>query len=150
MALVQLSHEVRAPAEAVFDFVDNHENYPLFFCGFSKFEWTSPRHQTGTRLKMEGRLAGIEFPMEVETTDVVPDSKIAGVFVSGLKGRLDWDFEPADETTWVTMTAEYQLPSWFIAQTGGRFPVDRELYICIEKTLAALKAVVEAQTAAAR
>ncbi len=150
MALVRLSHEVRAPADAVFEYADNHENYPSFFRGFSKFEWTSPRHQTGTRLKMEGKLAGIEFPIEVETTDVVPERKISGVFVSGLKGRLDWEFEPTEDTTWVTLTAEYELPSWFVAQTGGRFPVDHDLCMNIEKTLAALKAMVETQPAIAR
>lgn len=150
MALVRLSHEVRAPADAVFDYADNHENYPLFFHGFTNFEWTSPRHETGTRLKMECKFAGIELPVEVETIEVVPERKISGVFVSGLRGRFDWDFEPTQETTWVTLTAEYELPSWFLARTGGRFPVDRELCVCIEKTLAALKAMLEAQTAAAK
>jgi hypothetical protein len=150
MALVRLSHEIRAPVEAVFDFADNHENYPGFFQGFTKFEWTTPRHQTGTRLKMESKLAGIEFPIEVETVGVVPDRRISGTFVSGLRGHFDWDFETTGETTWVTLTAEYELPAWFLAQTGGRFPVDHDLCLHMERTLAALKEMVETPAAQRR
>ncbi len=148
MAMVRLSNEVRAPADAVFDFADNHENYPRFFQGFTNFEWTSPRHEPGGRLKMEGKLSGIELPFEIETTEVIPERRISGVFVSGLRGHLDWDFEETEGSTWVTLTAEYELPDWFLALTGGRFPVDRDLCLNVERTLAALKEMVEARSAA--
>ncbi len=144
MARVQLSQEVRAPTGAVFEFVDNHENYPQFFHGFSKFEWTTLGHEVGTRLKMEARVAGTEIPMELETTEVVPDGRISGQFVSGLEGALDWRFEPAEETTWVTMTADYRLPLSVLGKMVDRVLVERELYMNMEKTLAALKEQLEA------
>jgi len=143
MSRVQLSHEIRAPARVVFDFADRHENYPDFFQGFSKMEWTAPRHQAGARLKMVGKLGGIDLPVELETTEVVPYSRISGIFVSGLRGSLEWRFEPGDGTTWVTLTADYHLPGGDAVRTANRGLVDHDLCCLMLRTLAAFKEKLE-------
>ncbi len=146
MSHLQLSHEIRAPAHAVFDFTHHHENYPQFFQGFKKFEWTVPCQQAGTRLKMEGEIAGIALPIEVETMEVVPDRKITAAFVSGLKGSMEWRFEPAEETTWVTLEANYEVPPGVLRRIADRNLVDRDLCCCMLKTLANLKERLEARS----
>ena len=143
MSRVQLSHEVRAPAGVVFDFADRHENYPEFFQGFTNFEWTSPRHKAGTRLKMVGKLGGVALPMELETTEVVPYRRISGVFVSGLSGSLEWRFEPGEGTTWVSLTADYHLPTGGTSCLPNRSVVDHDLCCLMMKALETLKQKLE-------
>lgn len=144
MARLQLLQTVQAPSGVVFDLVDNHENYTQLFHGFSKFEWATPRHQVGTRLKMEAKAAGIAMPMELETTEVVKDCKIAGVYISGLKGSWEWLFEPVGDATKVTFTSDYELPLGILGQIADRALVERETRSNMEKTLATIKEKVEA------
>ncbi len=145
MTRMSLAMEVRAPTGAVFEYADNHENYAQFFHGFAKFEWTDPRHQVGTRLKMEGKVAGITVPVEIETTEVVPDQKISGTFVSGVKGDWEWLFEPAEDITMVTFRSDIELPMGILGQVVDRTLVDAVLRSNMEKTLTAMKEKLEAR-----
>ncbi|MCL4534010.1 MAG: SRPBCC family protein [Bacteroidetes bacterium] len=145
MARVELSTDVQAPPQAVFDYVDTHDNYPEFMYGFSNFEATTPRHQVGTRLKMEGKAAGITLPMEIETTEVVPGRKIAWRFSSGLSGQGEWRFEPVGDATRAICVFDYELPMGIPGQIADRVMLEREVRSDMEKTLSLLKEKVEAK-----
>ena len=143
MTCIRLSHQVHASPEEVFDFADNNENYPEFFQGFGKVHWTTPRHRVGTSLKMEARLAGAVVPVEVKTTEVVPGQRISGVFVSGLEGHLDWEFARDEDTTWITVSADYQLPAQATVQASERAAMDHAFCSSMLNALAAMKRMVE-------
>ncbi len=145
MTSIRLSHQVKASPDEVFDLADNHENYPKFFQDFGELKWTTPRHKVGTSLKMEANLGGTLLPVELRTTEIVPGHRISGVFTSGLEGRLDWDFRQEDETTWVTLSAEYRMPSRGAVQPRDRGAMDHALCISMQKALAAMKELVESR-----
>lgn len=133
MRHIRLSHEICAPAGAVFALADN-------------LEGTALRHKVGSRSKMEAELAGLKLPIEVETTEVVPDRKISGVLLSGLEGRLEWRFEPGEGSTWVSLVADYELPPGTMRQIRNRWVADRDLCTGLEKTLIALERMLEARS----
>lgn len=149
MSSIRLSHEIRASTREVFDLADNFNNYPQFFQGSEKIHSSTARQRVGTRLKMDWRLAGVNLPVELETTEVIPEKKILGVFVSGLEGHLEWDFDPSEGTTWVTISAEYKLPSGGPVHVVDRSAMDRDLCTSMQKTLAAMKRLLESDSAAA-
>jgi len=139
MTYIRLSYEVRASAQDLFDIADDHDNYSRFFEGFRNLSWSTPRHQVGSRLKMEGRLGGTILPVEIKTTEVVPGKRISGVFTAGLDGRINWEFDASEDTTWITLSAEYKLPRAGPASVPDRAVLDRELCVSLQRTLAAMK-----------
>lgn len=149
MSSLRLSHEIRASTREVFDLANDFTSYPEFFQGPDKIYPTTARQHVGTRVRMDWRLAGVNLPVELETTEVIPEKKIHGVFVSGLEGNFDWDFDPREDTTWVTVTAEYRLPQGMAVPAVDRNAMDRDLCTSVQKTLAAMKRLLESDRAAA-
>lgn len=148
MAPLKLSEEVLAQTSIVFDYVDQHSNCPEFFKGFCNFKWTSPDYRVGSRLKMDGRSAMSALSIEVETSAVVPEREISGVFVSGLRGHWEWLFQPTAQGTRVTVIIDYDLPPRSPMSEIQPFLLDRALRSCMEKTLHAIKERIESQIAA--
>lgn len=145
MTSIRLSHQVHASPEEVYDFADNTENYPDFFQGFGKVDWTEPRQRVGTSLKMEAKLGRTVLPLEFKTTEVVPGRRISGVFVSGLEGHFDWDFDGDEDTTWVTVSADYRLPSRVVMQPTERAAMDHAMCSSMLTALEAIKRLVESR-----
>ncbi len=96
-------------------------------------------------MKMEGTFGSVTLPVEVKTTEVVPGRRISGVFVNGLEGHFDWEFDSNDETTWVVLSAEYTLPPSVAGQVRDRRAMDHELCVSMQKALASMKSMVESQ-----
>ncbi len=143
MTRLLFSQEVHAPVDIVFDYVDRHDNHEKFFCGFSRFQWNTARHKAGTRLKMVAeRIA--HGPAELETTAVVPEREIAGIFVSGLRGQWEWLFQPVGGATRVTVMVDYDLPLDLLRQKVDPAMIEQEFRACVQKTLATLKQRLEA------
>ncbi|MDA8217075.1 MAG: SRPBCC family protein [Dehalococcoidales bacterium] len=145
MTRVEVSTVIDAPPRVVYDYVDDHDYYPQYWHGFKNFEATSKRHEVGTRLKMEGMALGIRLPMELETTEVVPEHRIAFRFISGMKGQGEWTFMPAGVGTKVTCITDYELPMGVLGQIADRAVVERDIRANLEKTLASLQQKAEAR-----
>jgi uncharacterized membrane protein len=145
MARLDLSTDVGVPPATVFGYVDDHENYSEFMHGFQNFDWKTRRHEVGTRLKMEGKAAGVTVPMELETTEVVPERKLAWRFVSGMSGQGEWLFEPTPNGTHVTCKFDYELPMGILGKVADRAIVERDIRANLERTLNSLKKHLEAK-----
>jgi uncharacterized protein YndB with AHSA1/START domain len=147
VARLEVSREIGAPVDAVYSFFDDHDNYAQFFHGYTNFQYTTRVHEVGTRLKMEGKTAGVTVPMELETTDVEPSRRVAGTYLEGLKGTWEWLLEPTGSGTKVTMVTDYELPLGLFGQIADKAIVERQARENIEASLHALQRVMEQRAA---
>lgn len=148
MARIEVSTMVSAPAEVVFNYADAHENYHEIYQEASGLEWSNPRHEVGTKLKMTLRSAGVSVPLELETTEVVPGARVAGIYTSGITGSWEWRFEPTGDATRMTTVTDYELPMGLLGQIADKTVVERDNRAFMQRAMGRIKANVEARARA--
>lgn len=143
MAKIEASLDIAAPPQVVFDYFDDHSHMAELLPQMSGFEWNTQTHQVGTRLKAIGRSAGVSLPMALDTQEVEPGRRIAGVFSEGLKGTWEWLFTPTATGTRVESRMDYDLPMGILGQLADRLVAERENQTAMEHSLTILKAKTE-------
>lgn len=107
---------VSAPAESVFELLDEPETHATISPSISDIRNVEPRENGGKQLEYTYRLAGV--PIDGRLVQTVHDPPKQHVFAleGGLTGSITLDIETLEEGTKVTYSAEYAIPGRVIAR----------------------------------
>lgn len=145
MRKVVESTEIRAPVDAVFEFVADFKNALKWMHGFHKFEpLTNTSRGQGAKVKAAGRLSGIPVTTVLEITEFVPNEKLVSVSNSGLKSVSAWLFEPTEQGTRVSFVGYYEPPCGALGSIASTVWLHRQLAEHAWKSLKNLKRNLEA------
>jgi uncharacterized membrane protein len=108
---------VNAPAEAVWDYLDNPENYLHFLHGVTRWEVvTEQKSGLGTRIRMLVRVGAAEVGSLIEVVEWKEGTDIAWHSVTGLDQRGRWMIRRIDDDrTKVEMRWSYGVAGGGIA-----------------------------------
>ncbi|WP_435063309.1 SRPBCC family protein [Halobaculum sp. EA56] len=135
MVSVSRSIRVDAPAEAVFDYVDEPENHVELTPSLVDVSNVEPLENGGKRLEYTYKMAGVDLTGTLETPTYEPNERIVFEMDGDLTGTLTWTFEATDGGTEVAYAAEYDLPGGVLARVAEPFAVrynERELRTTLE------------------
>jgi uncharacterized membrane protein len=101
--------EISAPAEAVWDYLDEPENYLHFMHGITRWEVIGERKSgLGTRIRMLIRIGAAEVGGLIEVVEWKEGADIAWNSVRGLDQRGRWMIRPiSEDRTKVTIRWAY-------------------------------------------
>ena len=140
---------VEAPPEQVFDLLSNPERFQEWMVPASEVKditgtpgtvglgWTTGSTFLGRTMENHMSVTAVERPRSFEL-------KGTGTFAAKVRGR----FEPAAGGTDVTIENEYEMPLGFIGDAANKLFFEKSFAESWDKSLAKLKALVEAEAPA--
>ena len=149
MGHISRTIHVEATPEQVFDLITNPERFREWQVPASEvkditgtpgtvgFGWTTATTFAGRKMEAHMRITAVERPRSFEV-------KGTGSGTATLRGR----FEPAAGGTDVTIENEYEMPLGFIGEAANKLFVEKSFAESWDKSLAKLKALVEAEAPA--
>lgn len=152
MSKLQISAEIEAPPEQVYEYFLDMENWALPFgrdVHAKKNYVGNPR--IGDTFDVSGKLSGRGWKARLRFTELVPNSKIVCEQVSG-EMRSSGDtlvFEKTEGGTLVTETWEYKVPYSFLGQMLDSLKIKKELQNYLGKRHSTVKETLERSRAVA-
>ena len=111
MLTVREHIDVNAPAETVFDYMDEPRHQPEITPSLTRSHLLDRLPNGGSRVRYTYKILGIPFSGEVRATDYVPNERIVWSMEGGLRGTIRWYFQPlTDERSRFTYAATYAIP----------------------------------------
>ena len=100
---------VDRPRPAVFEFMDVPENQARISPRLTRVETLGTLDNGGKRASYTYRLFGSRFTGEVRGVVHEPPERIRFEMRGDIEGTIEWTFEPAEDGTRITYSAEYDL-----------------------------------------
>lgn len=130
---------VHAPADEVFAFIREPDNYPRFMSGITRWDVEGEvRAGLGARYRMLLRVGSAEVGGLIEIVEEVPGRDLAWTSVTGIDQRGRWRLrERGEEITNVELRFSYGvagsgIPGW-ISELVSSFPVRRRMQASLEE-----------------
>lgn len=141
------SIEIAAPAEAVFDFVDDWRNTMKYLHGLKKWEPLDPARTNGvgTHFKVAMGAGPVNIDGEMEIVEHERPNRIAFRSVKGMKASGTWTFTPSDGGTRVDLRNTVEIPGG-IAGRLIRKVVEAQGQRDLDASLRDLKRLVESSS----
>jgi carbon monoxide dehydrogenase subunit G len=133
MSEIHKSLTIDAPAETVYEFVDNPENFAKYVPNVQRVEDIKrSERRIGDTFTVIYRVMGITFEEKFTVTTNEPPRKSVSRFEGGMKGTFTWTFEPQGEQTKTNVDVHYQLAGGAIGKAVDALALQRTN----EKTIA--------------
>jgi uncharacterized protein YndB with AHSA1/START domain len=151
MTRVEASVEIAAPLPAVFAYASDWRMWEEWWLGVADFRpTTGVTRGNGTRYAYKTWIAGIGMELETEIHDFVENVGWRGVVTRGTPHTTRWVFEPAGTGTRFTYTLEYRVPVPVLGPLLDSLFMRRGWQRRLARSLANLKARLEAPQKGAR
>ena len=110
MSEIHKSVTIDAPAEKVYEFVDNPENFSKYVPNVERVvDIKRSEGRLGDSFRAIYKVMGVTFDEKFTVTEHQPPHKAASRFEGGMKGTFDWSFEPQGQQTKTTVDVRYEL-----------------------------------------
>lgn len=113
------SRRIDADVETVFGFMDDPHNHAAVTPRLTDVRDIERLENGGKRLSYTYRMAGIGVDGELVQTVHEPPEHMYFELRGRLEGTIDLAFEPVDDGTELTYTAEYALPDTVLTRLGA-------------------------------
>ncbi len=142
MTVIQKSITINAPAEKIFDILENMELQTELNPNLKILSY-SPAPIGGVNTKWEYKMAGMKF--NGETTMREYDRPRREVFDSkgGIDSRWEWTLTSQGDATEVSLRLEYTMPGSFLGAAFNKLLIEGQNEKDIEGQLANLKRLAE-------
>ena len=110
---------VDADVESVFKFLDDPSNHAAVTPRLTDVRDVERLPNGGKRLAYTYRMAGLGIDGELVQTEHEPNERMIFELRGRLEGTIDLSFEPTEDGTILTYTAEYDLPENVVTTVGG-------------------------------
>jgi carbon monoxide dehydrogenase subunit G len=110
MAVLQKEVLIHAPVEEVFAFVADTPKLAQVWPSLRIVKSWERDEQGLAKFDFEYLMAGMTFRGTNVDLEYIPNQKIVTQSTTGLDSTITWQFEPQDEGTLVTFSAEYKVP----------------------------------------
>ena len=145
MSRVEKSIRINAPADKVFRFAADYENWDVFFAGVSDVKPTTEKTWgDGSKFVYKATIMGIPMPVGTEIHSFVEDEGWRGKSFKGVEHRTQWIFDRVDGGTEFTFAVDYKMPVPILGDILDRLFVKREWEGIVEGSLQNLKGIMEA------
>jgi uncharacterized membrane protein len=145
MSRVEKSIRINAPAEKVFRFAADYQNWDTFFVGVSDVRPTTEKTWgDGSRFVYKATIMGIPMPVGTEIHSFVENEGWRGKSFKGVEHRTQWIFEPTDAGTEFTFAVDYKMPLPVLGDILDKLIVKREWEGIVVGSLQNLKGIMEA------
>ena len=145
MNRIERSIRINAPAEKVFQFAADYQNWEVFFVGVSDVKPTTEKTWgDGSGFAYKATVMGIPMPVRTEIHSFVENKGWRGKSFKGLvEHRTQWIFEPVDAGTEFTFAVDYKMSVPVLGDILDRLIVQREWEVIVEGSLQNLKGIME-------
>ena len=95
MSEIHKSVTIDAPAEKIYGFVDNPENFSKYVPNVERVvDIKRSEGRIGDSFRVIYKVMGVTFDEKFTVTEHQPPHKAGSRFEGGMKGTFDWSFEP--------------------------------------------------------
>lgn len=151
MTRVEASVEIAAPLQEVFAYASDWRKWEEWWLGVSDFRPTTEvTRGNGTRYAYKAWIAGLTLDLETEIHDFVENVGWQGVVTKGTPHTTRWVFGPAGAGTRLTYILEYRIPVPVLGSLLDSLIMRPGWQRRLERSLANLKARLEAPHQGAR
>lgn len=108
---------IDAPANEVFEYISNYQNWPEFYKGVSNVKpITEKTRSTGSKFIYKVKVLGINFTVGTEFRDFIENEGWNGKSFKGIEHKTQWIIMKSNEKTEFTHGLIYKIP-WYL---GGK------------------------------
>ena len=143
MTKVERSIWINAPGEAVNAVTLDGRRLPEWFAGIEKAEPDGVYPEPGGKVKMVYKAAGATFNLTLTALELVRGKHATFRMEGMITGTNHWDYTPENNGTRVSATYDYEMPGGALGKVADKLVVERTNTKNLEKSLEALKALVE-------
>ena len=143
MAEIHKTVTIDAPADKVFDIVDDPENYPKYVPNVSRVvDVRRSDKRIGDSFRVIYKVLGTTFDEQFTTTDYQRPTRITSAFEGGMTGTFSWAFEPLGAQTKATVDIDYRVAGGAIGKAVDSLVLERTNEKSIEGMLENLRRLV--------
>ena len=141
---IEKSIEINASPEKIWPII-NWEKLPEWHTDFKTVEWTSKeKDKVGATVHITGETAGVKVEMDLETTELIENEKVAFRTTGGNMTGLGYvSLSPTKTGTKVTEVIDYQLPYSILGKLIDKLRVHKAIDKSYDVALKKLKDMVE-------
>ena len=144
MAEIHKSVTVDAPAEKVFDLLDDPNAIPSYTPNVERVEDVRQTEQrVGDTFRVIYKAAGMTFEEKFTITEYRRPTQLASSFENGMKGTFVYQVSPQGEQTTLTVDVHYELPGGPLGKAVDALLLERTNEKTIEKQLDNLRQAVQ-------
>jgi len=133
MSKIHKSLVIDAPAEKVYEFVDNPENFAKYVPNVERVvDIKRSEGRIGDSFRVIYKVMGVTFDEKFTVTEHQPPRKAGSRFDGGMKGTFDWTFEPQGQQTETSVDVRYELAGGVLGKAIDALVLERTN----EKTIA--------------
>jgi coenzyme Q-binding protein COQ10 len=141
------SIHINAPADKVFEFLDDPHNWPTFMVGLSGPDKVTGENGVGQQVEWTFLMAGVHMHMDTRVTELRRDpdggAHVRGEFLGSSPGWQTWDLKPENGGTLVAMEEEYTVPGSVLGKVADRLIIERMNARDVHHSLENLKLLLE-------
>ena len=140
MAEIHKSVTIDAPAEWVFDLLDNPSAIPSYTPNVERVEDVRQTEQrVGDTFRVIYKAVGMTFEEKFTLTEYQRPTRLASSFENGMKGTFVYQLSPQGEQTMLTVDVRYELPGGALGKAVDALLLERTNEKTIEKQLDKLR-----------
>ncbi len=136
MAEIHKSVSIDAPAEKVFDLIDDPNAISSYTPNVERVEDVNQTDQRiGDTFRVVYKAVGMTFEEKFTVTEYERPNRLASRFENGMKGTFVYQVAPQGEQTTLTVDVHYELPGGALGKAADALLLERTNEKTIEKQL---------------
>ena len=145
MAVVERSTTIDAPAEKVFEYLEDPNNIPQYAPGVSRVDDVRrSEERVGDSYRTVYSVMGLDFPTKFTTVEHERPRKVVARMEGGMTGAFAWTLAPQDGSTRVDVRIDYEMKGGILGKAMDALLVERMNQKNAERMLENLKMLSEA------
>ena len=110
MAKLTKRTTIHAPAQEVFDFLEDKTHFPEFWPSMMEVSDIQDLPNGGKHFHWVYKMAGVKFEGDTDEVEIVPNKKLVGRNEKGIESTITWLMEDHGDDTDVVFEADYRIP----------------------------------------
>ena len=140
MAEIHKTMTIDAPAERVFDLLDDPRAIPSYTPNVERVEDVRQTEQRiGDTFRVIYKAVGVTFEEKFTITEHTRPTRLASRFENGMKGTFLYQVAPQGERTTLTVDVQYELPGGALGKAIDALVLERTNEKTIDKQLENLR-----------
>ena len=136
MAEIHKSVTIQAPAERVFDLLEDPSAIPSYTPNVERVEDARQSEQrVGDTFRVIYKAVGMTFEEKFTITEHTRPTRLASSFENGMKGTFVYELAAQGEQTTLTVDVQYDLPGGALGKAADALVLERTNEKTIEKQL---------------
>lgn len=151
MSEIHKTITIDSPVEAVFEIVDDPQNFPKYVPNVNQVaDVRLTERRVGDSFRVIYKVLALTFDEKFTTTEHQRPNRITSRFEGGMSGTYRWAFEPIGAKTKVNVDIDYSVAGGALGKAVDSLMLERTNEKTIEGMLENLRRLAEKATASAK